>query len=154
MPVYLPDTRDCPVIVSHPKSTWCGQCGSEYSYEVVSRPNVREVDADAAVPCPTCGWVQEHMIAAERRRMYPRLKKFVQYGLVTWAFLLTAPLVISGAVLGMPGGPAKVVNNFTPGFVILWGLLPVVMLSTFTVWSYRGRLVASYDPNRECAGNE
>jgi hypothetical protein len=149
MPVYLPDARTVPVVVSHRKLTSRGQCGGEYEYEVITLPKVREVDADAAVPCPACGWVQDHMIAAERRRMYPRMIKWIKSGVVTWAFLLTSPLVICLAVYCVSGPQATARANFAPGMMMLWACLPVVGVTTLALWWYRRRLASRYDPNDE-----
>lgn len=152
---------------SVPKLVECEQCQFEYVYVVTRTAEAEQTSslffdtggreeaeqraaaylqegldqACEVVPCPKCGWVQEHMV--ERARELHHL----------WLEYLARGLVLTGAFSASAAVLAIVIDLLANDLQITWvsivpGLVTAVGLGCgIPLWVYRRRLARRYHPN-------
>jgi hypothetical protein len=116
-----------------PRFVTCEQCGHAYGYWL-QRTGVGD-----AVPCPSCGWYQEHMIAQVRLARYGWLVR------VGWLLFV---LGVGGIVVG---GCLAIQLHTNPLWLgmgrVLQAFALLALFAPLASYLLKARLAARYDPN-------
>ena len=100
------------------------------------------------VPCSDCGWIQESMIRAVRKRSYRELRRMATAGIAVGfaGFALALVALSLGFFLHAQGGDPEKMAYMTAAFggvLALIGGIPGV-----SFWTLRHLLNSQYEPNR------